>query len=112
MRALYKTLLVIGIILLVAIAVAFAPMLVAIAYASKGNRKVIVPGARALWLMALTGLYRELRRDPSEPRGPWHGCENCGGPIPNASRARYCSRECARQTKLRVSAANAGEVPF
>jgi hypothetical protein len=67
---------------------------------------------RLLSLVALTVMARglcwlghELRRHSFEPRGPWHGCEQCGIPISNKSRARYCSTGCRRLGWLRRAAA-------
>jgi hypothetical protein len=45
---------------------------------------------------AVLWLWREIRRYPLEPRGPWHACAQCGFPISNRSRARYCSAVCRR----------------
>jgi hypothetical protein len=49
---------------------------------------------------AIAWLWRELRRHPLEPRGPWHPCRLCGFPIADRSRARYCSGRCRSRARL------------
>jgi hypothetical protein len=49
-------------------------------------------------------LWQESRRHPLEPRGPWHPCRQCGMPIPNRSRAHYCSPLCRRLGRLALLA--------
>jgi hypothetical protein len=48
---------------------------------------------------AIVWLWRELHRHPLEPRGPWHPCRLCGAPIPDRSRARYCSGQCRSRAR-------------
>lgn len=81
--------------------ITLAPFLIALALVERRRR-----GRRRSVLMALAligavaWLWRELRRHPFEPRGPWHGCQQCGIPISNKSRARYCSTGCRRLGRL------------
>jgi hypothetical protein len=53
---------------------------------------------------AAVWFWGEVRRHPFEPRGPWHACQRCGYPIPNRSRARYCSAGCRRRGRLELLA--------
>jgi hypothetical protein len=53
---------------------------------------------------AIVWLWREARRHPLEPRGPWHPCRQCGFPISNRSRARYCSPPCRHRARLSLRA--------
>jgi hypothetical protein len=83
-----------------------APFLLALAVAerrSRGRRLSLLTTPALLG--AAAWLWRELRRHPFEPRGPWHPCEQCGIPISDESRARYCSTGCRRLGRLRQAAA-------
>jgi hypothetical protein len=53
---------------------------------------------------AVVWLWHELGRHPFEPRGPWHPCQQCGFPITDKSRARYCSPSCRRLARLASNA--------
>jgi hypothetical protein len=45
-------------------------------------------------------LWVELWRSRYAPHGPWHACQQCGLPITNRSRARFCSTLCRRLARL------------
>ena len=88
--------------------VSAAPWLLALAlleHHQSGRRKrlfgrivLAALGRAVLWL------WREVWRHPLEPRGPWHPCRQCGFPITNRSRARYCSPLCRRLARLQMRA--------
>lgn len=108
---------VLGAGLLIVGGVIFAPLWIAW-YTLEPNKAIAKAGPLAIlaaWGTSIVYLCREAGRDPKlDPRGPFHDCENpqCQRPIPNASRARYCSRECARITRWLAEGADYGEVPF
>lgn len=87
----------------------FAPFLFALAIVERRNRGQ----RRLLFTLAVIGavawLWRELTRNPHEPHGPWHPCRQCGYPIANTSRARYCSSGCRRIARLTERATNGDE---
>jgi hypothetical protein len=59
-----------------------------------------------LLLRALAWFWRDLR---GVPHGRWHACMQCGAPIEEPSRARYCSHACRRYTRLARHAAGGDE---
>jgi hypothetical protein len=93
---------------IVAVLVATLPLLLAVALAKRHQTRrrrnllgLIIFSALAL---AVVWLWREARRHPSEPRGPWHPCHQCGAPIGGRSRARFCSSLCRRLARLEARA--------
>jgi hypothetical protein len=64
---------------------------------------LIALGHAVLWL------WRETGRHPLEPRGPWHPCRQCGFPISDRSRARFCSPLCRRLGRLQTRAGSGDE---
>jgi hypothetical protein len=88
--------------------VATAPLLLGLALAerhrTRRRRNLLGLIVIATLLFAIAWLWREARRHPLEPRGPWHPCRQCGTPITNRSRARYCSSLCRRLARLEAQA--------
>jgi hypothetical protein len=77
------------------------PFLLALAILERRKRRRRLSLLTTLALIgAVAWLWRELRRHPFEPRGPWHRCEQCGIPISNKSRARFCSTGCRTRARL------------
>jgi hypothetical protein len=97
-----------AIVLVAALFVFAAPWLLTLALAERHQTRrrknligliVLAASARAvLWL------WREARRHPLEPPGPWHPCRQCGCAISNRSRARFCSPLCRRLARLQTRA--------
>jgi hypothetical protein len=87
----------------------FAPFLLALAMVERrmhGRRRLVL--MRAM-IGAVVWLWREFTRNPHEPHDPWHACRQCGYPIANTSRARYCSSGCRRIARLTQRVANGDE---
>jgi hypothetical protein len=81
--------------------VILTPLLLGLAILERGKscRRLSLLATLAL-IGALAWLWREFRRHPFEPRGRWHACEQCGVPISNKSRARFCSTGCRQRGRL------------
>jgi len=83
------------------VVIMLAPFLLALAIAERRHRGRRLSLLTTLALIgAVAWLWRELRRHPFQPRAPWHACEQCGIPIANKSRARYCSTGCRHRGRL------------
>lgn len=63
----------------------------------RGNRRLLGLAFAGLLFRAAVWLWQELR---GLPHGPWHACGQCGRPIPEPSRAWYCSPMCRRYARL------------
>ena len=78
-----------------------APLILALALVERRRRRRRFSLLATLALIgAVAWLWRELTRNPHEPHGAWHPCRQCGYPIPNTSRAHYCSPGCRRIARL------------
>jgi len=106
----WKFLLSLVLIAAAATTVATAPILLVVAARHGGPRRrntalnlLHFSWSRIAWL------WQELRRTQHEPRGPWHPCQQCGYPISNRSRARYCSTGCRTLARLHAHAAQGDE---
>ncbi len=102
----------VGCVAIAAALVASGPLLLALALAERHQTRrrrnllgLIIIAALAF---AIAWLWREARRHPLEPRGLWHPCHQCGTPITDRSRARYCSSLCRRLARAEAQA-NAGD---
>lgn len=111
-------------LLLAALFVFLSPMLLAIRIATPRAMRVIVPGARGIWVLAFTSILDQLGWRASSRAhgglGAGKSCTTCQAPIQAPSRATYCSQACReiaaeQRMRKRVHAerlADYGEVPF
>lgn len=90
-----------GLALVVMLLFAALPLLVALSVVERRttNRRKNLAGVALARLLAQAAvwLWRDLR---GVPHGRWHPCAQCGIPIEEPSRARYCSSACRRYARL------------
>jgi hypothetical protein len=95
---------------IVAVLAATLPLLLAAAllerHQTRRRRNLLGLIVIAALAFAVAWLWREARRHPLEPRGPWHPCRQCGAPISDRSRARFCCSFCRRLARLQARADN------
>lgn len=89
-----------------ALAVAFAPLAVAVAATEQPCRRRQLAKLVALGASLIASLWRLSR---GEPRRPWHPCARCSFPIESPSKARYCSPGCRRHGTLERRATGGDE---